>query len=187
MTPDAEEIVKRFLARRDCSIQMSWAARETLTDNKDATNWRDRGLLPFPPEKIGARYFTTPDGVITLGLMNELAWMIGPENASAAAAAIWRRLFAGDRAGVDIDALRDTLVYFRKPSGRSLGITDKPRFPDQCEDSWEQVSGFPMRETTAQDMAKQPVPNSTTVIIPVGQLVTMWAISIEHVLDARNG
>ena len=42
MTPKVKETVKNFLARRDCEIQLSWAARETHTASKDATNWKDR-------------------------------------------------------------------------------------------------------------------------------------------------
>ena len=117
--------------------------------------------------------------------MNEMAWILGPEKASAAAGAIWERFFSGDRADLDGEALRETVLYFLEPRHRRVGMTDFPRFPDEIEDIWQQVSGFPLSVATADDLAKQPIPPETTVIVPVGELVMKWAIRIENLLAER--
>lgn len=179
MTPETINMIDNFLNRSGFNFSLSQVSEITGATMKDLTNWRTRSLLPFPAEKIGERYYVTRDGFVAIGVMAELAWLIGPDNASAVANAIWETFFARSPHGLDIEEFRDTVVYFRKTVAQRADITEKPRFPSESEDIWQKVSGFPLMTQTADQLAAQPIPNSTTVILPLGLLVCQWALRFE--------
>lgn len=176
MNAEGLKLVDRFLNIGGYTIPLAQAAEIVGATLKDVTNWRQRELLTFPTHKIGNRYFVTRDGMIALGVMAELSWIVGPETASAIARAIWARIFARSPHGLDLAEFRDWAVCFRKPIS---SVDDTPFFPEEAEGDWRNVTGFPMNLVTAKDLQRQPIPNGATVILPIGQLVCMWAVSFE--------
>lgn len=173
------KLVNDFLNREEYTIPLVLVSEAVGASNKDITNWRQRDLLVFPAEKINGRYMVTRDGAIALGVMSEIAWLVGPETAAGIAKAIFGNFFARSPLNLDILQFRDTVVYFRKPSAARGAGANVPRFPGEDEDTWDAIMGFPLRTATADMLARQPIPNHTTVVLPIGQCVCQWALHIE--------
>lgn len=177
MKQDEIQKFDRFLERDGYEIPLTLAAKIVGAAQSDTTNWRQRNLLPAPARKISGRFAVTRNGVIGLGILAQLAPLVGPD----AARGVARELLAG--------------MFGPRPHG--LNPTDFVReaikFTSRREDddgptsaSW---SDFDLTPVSADAIAKGPIPAQTTVILPIGRLVYMWAISIEDAFEAscENG
>lgn len=168
-------IVEEFLNTNGYEFQLSRVCGIVGASLKDVTNWRQRGVLPFEPQKLAGRYCVSQLGFVSIGVMSELAWLLGPEVASKVAQTVLEDLFFNSPFQMKYEDFKKLTLSFEKPLSENVkAAIQYPRLRDEDDMNPLASTGF---ELVYRQLGDDEVwPQRTRVTVPLGILVSKWAV-----------
>ncbi len=160
-----EDLIATFDAYLDAHRYPGSVVCETVNASQaDTTQWRLKGLIPTDGYVKRGRLYYTGVQVLRMGVIAELAPIIGPAKASKIA---------------------DHYFTNRKPDWRAFdgkALLYNPNTAGQAFAEW--AGGSPLGISLRDEAQSFGVLNSATVVLPLGRLVRQWMIGAELRLQA---
>jgi len=176
MDEKIKHAVQSFFAAEGYCFRLDEVSATVGVSVKDLTNWRQRELLPFSPQKIGGRYHVTVHGFVCIGIMAELAWLVGPDVSSQIAERVVKDLMFSAPLEAQTEKLLSLKIVFERPATQGIDQLPHSR-QSEGDDEFSPLGNAGFRLDYVYPGQENFTRRRAHVTLPFARLVANWAVN----------